>query len=310
MSSTLTVRRLPPDLRIGRAAMHLAMDTPLPHDGRDASPVLEILETAERQGLSIPIVVGAYRGDDLAAACFPLESPGRAALVLLPSISRSNADEPAITAALIETHRAAQERGVALLQVLLAPDASGTARAASRAGFRYLTRLMYLDRPAAAPVRRPVPEGYSWLGYTAEREPLFAAALEATYAQTLDCAELVGLRSVSDVLAGHRATGVHDPALWWLLMRGDKPAGALLLTRIPQRGALEVVYLGLAQPYRGQELGEALVSKALEACGAVGATRLTLAVDDGNTPARRLYERCGFVQFAERDAWIATPLCA
>ncbi len=308
MPQTLTIRRLRPEERAGRAAMHLAIGVPMRHDGRDTPALLELLETTARQGLTIPSVIGAYRDDELVSACLAIDSPGRAALILLPSLRRDAPDEAALTAALIECHAAARERELALLQMLLPAEAAGTARAASGAGFRYLTRLIYLDRPAAAPVRRPLPEGFSWTVYNPARRALFERALEATYAQTLDCAELVGVRSVSDVLDGHRATGVHDPALWSLLMHGDQPAGALLLTRIPQRDALEVAYLGLAQPYRGQKLGEVLVAGALEACAKAGAKRLTLAVDEGNTPARRLYEQTGFVRFAERDAWIATPL--
>jgi hypothetical protein len=46
--------------------------------------------------------------------------------------------------------------------------------------------------------------------------------------------------------------------------------------------------------------------RAVDAAGRVGARSLALAVDQRNTPARKLYARWGFIEFAARDAWIVT----
>jgi GNAT superfamily N-acetyltransferase len=112
---------------------------------------------------------------------------------------------------------------------------------------------------------------------------------------------------VEDILAGHRATGEHDPGLWWAAVRGGRPVGVLLLTRFPERRSLEVVYVGVAQVVRGQGVGDALMGLALEVCARLSATTLALAVDSANTFARRMYDRWGFEQTGARDAWIATP---
>jgi ribosomal protein S18 acetylase RimI-like enzyme len=132
--------------------------------------------------------------------------------------------------------------------------------------------------------------------------------LERSYAQSLDCPELTGVRTTSDVLAGHRATGEFDPGLWSVAMRGEEPVGILLLAPIPNASIAELVYCGVAQPARRKGVAHALLLRALTLTRSVSATSLTLAVDHRNVPARRLYDRWQFVPFAARAAWIATPL--
>ena len=136
---------------------------------------------------------------------------------------------------------------------------------------------------------------------------MFCEALDASYAQTSDCKELVALRTTEDALAGHRASGSYDPRLWWVALRDSTPLGILLLARIDAASALEVVYIGVAQPMRGQGLADVLMHRAISAARRESATSLTLAVDRDNAPARALYSKWGFVQRFARDAWIATP---
>jgi RimJ/RimL family protein N-acetyltransferase len=45
---------------------------------------------------------------------------------------------------------------------------------------------------------------------------------------------------------------------------------------------------------RGQGIGAAMVRQVIDWASALGATRLVLGVTEGDTPARRLYERAGF----------------
>ena len=52
--------------------------------------------------------------------------------------------------------------------------------------------------------------------------------------------------------------------------------------------------LQVSADVRGRGVGQALVEAACAAARAEGARRMTLRVLGHNTPARRLYERCGF----------------
>jgi ribosomal protein S18 acetylase RimI-like enzyme len=57
--------------------------------------------------------------------------------------------------------------------------------------------------------------------------------------------------------------------------------------------------MGVAAPWRGQGLGTRLVQEACAQARALGLDWVDLEVLAGNTPARRLYARCGFVQTGE-----------
>jgi GNAT superfamily N-acetyltransferase len=55
------------------------------------------------------------------------------------------------------------------------------------------------------------------------------------------------------------------------------------------------VSIAVAEPYRGRGIGAALLRGLAEAARSAGFAALSLSVEDGN-PARRLYERVGFVE--------------
>lgn len=88
---------------------------------------------------------------------------------------------------------------------------------------------------------------------------------------------------------------------------GDRPCGRVTLLHrskyeqvrdtlgdVPELNALE------ATP-RGLGIGSTLVAAAEAHAAALGAHRIGLAVDHGNTGARRLYERLGYREWADGD---------
>lgn len=270
-------------------------------------PVADLVANVAQRRLSMELLFGAYLGTNLVAACVAIESPGSAALVLLPG-SMHGSEVPAATAALAAMQAAAKERSIKLLEALIDPASDETVAALAAAGFRFLTRLVYLRRAnhvSRAPSRTP-PE-LRWVSFRAEHEALFREGLERTYVQSLDCPELTGVRETAEVLAGHRATGEHDPALWWVGLRSERPEAVLLLSRIPSDHALEIVYAGVAQPLRGTGIADELMRLAVNAVRTEGIRWLTLAVDERNLPARRLYARWNFTTTGMLHAWIASP---
>lgn len=291
-------------------AVRIALGLPPDGDGASTGQVRALLdaESAGPHAIRLDIVVAAESDGRMVTAVVGAVSPGRSAMVIAPQRTASSALlQHALPAALRESCRIAFDGGLRLLEALVEPEARGLARAMDAAGFRFLTRLLYLNRAVTLPppARRAAPD-VEWLPYEDAHEPIFCAALEATYAQTSDCGELVGLRSSVDVLAGHRASGLHDPALWWVARCDGRPAGILLLAGLPDAPALEIVYLGVAQTMRGQGLGDALMDRAVRAARRLRATRLTLAVDRANAPARALYAKWGLGHRFSRDAWIAS----
>jgi len=289
-------------------ALHVALEIAWQPSGKTAVRVTDLLTQATRRASSLEPCVAVYQDGELVSASVALEPPGAAALVFAPIHSQEATTDLATVIALRAIQESAWKRSVRLLEILADPDALTSDSTLLASGFSRLTRLFYLVRGDSGPsVTTDESDDLRWVSYSPVSEPLFRAALDATYVQSLDCPELTGLRTTSDVLAGHRATGVFDPSRWWVATRGDAPAGVLLLNGIVGQPALEIVYLGVAQASRGTRVADALLGRAVAEMRHANARQLALAVDERNGPARRMYARWGFVQAAGRDAWIARP---
>lgn len=302
------ITRIVPGSAARHAALHLAFDIePPPAEGTWAAQVADLLASVRRRTVSIDLLLGAYRGSELVTACLAAESPGAAALVFVPGKLETDVKYRATVATLKSLQALAWDRSIVLLEVLVAPGRGVLGDLLKESGFRYLTCLRYLTRDAARKgISFKAAHDLEWVEYAPDRELLFQHAVEETYAQSQDCPELTGLRRTAEVLAGHRATGIFDPALWWMAMRGDRPVGVMLLNRIPHRPVLEVVYMGVAHAARRTGVADALLRRALDVGARIGVVALSLAVDQRNTPARRMYARWDFVEKGARDAWIVT----
>lgn len=202
---------------------------------------------------------------------------------------------------------------IRLLQVLAPPDELWLGRAIKLAGFRFLTQLIYLEADAAClagRASRPRPDAppgpaLDWRRFDPDTADRFVEALEASFVDTQDCPGLEGLRSTAEILDGHRAAGDSLDRHWWLATAAGVPAGLVLLARHRGGKAMEIAYLGVAAGQRRRGVGDALVRRAAAEARSAGVSRLTLAVDRANGPARRLYQAWGFLPIARRDAWIA-----
>ncbi len=284
-------------------ALNLALRSPHPPDSWPVSEAADLL-VAMREGrlrLSPAFVHGSH------CVVLNVQAAGAAALLLLSTVP-PDASPTGMTECLHRAVEFARSSGCKLLEVLLDPEDAteslwhGPLR---NSGFHFLTRLVYLFQQNFTMPKEPIqPLDVTWVEFGSYSEALFAAALEQSYAGTMDCPELTGVRSTAEVLAGHRATGEFDPSLWWVALRGDRPVGVLLLNRL-RGGAAEITYLGVAQVARRSGVADALVARALELCRQRSVTTLALAVDNRNTPANRLYARWGFQIFQNRAAWIA-----
>ncbi len=284
------VRPIRPD-RCREALKRLSGQGPIP-TGTDPSTALRSIGGADPAEQALRTAYGPDGKPTAVVLATP--QPGRTALVLSSPVHRRTDIQP-----LAETARAACEAlspdRAHLAQVLLHHGEAGRRAAFADAGFRHLADLCYLQKPVSRRTRPPTPpSGVTVESYGPARYAAFLAALDASYEQTLDCPGLQGMRRTEDILAGHMATGAFDPRLWTLLRLDGEPAGVLLLNPVPATECAEVVYLGLAPALRGKGLARFLLDRALWQAGRWGERRVTLAVDDRNTPAVRLYRRSGF----------------
>ncbi len=225
--------------------------------------------------------------------------------MLVPALCNDPGSADLVVELLRAQRDQAFQHGVRLLQVLLEPGGSVAEAALAQAGYELLAELLYMERDARLSdlPSEPTP-ALTWETYEPSSHSVFAETIAATYEGSLDCAKLNGLREIEDIIAGHKAAGEFDPQHWFVARLEGRPAGVLLLAGQPMTAAMEIVYMGVAPWARHRGTGSAIVRRALEVAHADGAAKLTLAVDDANEPARRLYERFGLRQTGRRRAWI------
>jgi ribosomal protein S18 acetylase RimI-like enzyme len=252
-------------------------------------------------------------------ALLPIDTPGGTLQLLSPNYLFDVA-QVAPAGRLIDTLCLQYaRRGGKLAQVLIDPASAAVRTLYQSLAFQEMAELRYLQSPIRRPRIDPVlPPDYHFETYTPATHALFAQAIRESYAQSLDCPTLNGLRDIEDVIHGHQAAGVSgggfDASLWRVLIHRpstgpETPCGVLLLARTDPAEAMELVYIGLAPSARRKGFGKLLVQQALAAAHADHRTRLTLAVDSRNQPALSLYYSQGFQNIGVKVALIRN-LCS
>lgn len=234
--------------------------------------------------------------------CVPL--PGASALFWPPRVALEG-EGAALAEQLVRVGlNWAANRGARVGQALLVPHAPALGKPLLAAGFRPVTELQALRHPLDELTATTAQTPLRLEAYPSADRDLFERTLVRTYEGTLDCPELNGVRSVAEVLDGHRGAGRERPELWALVWMGERPAGVLLLTELMGSFDWELSYLGVVPELRGRGLGRALVLRALREARRGGAAGLLLSVDARNEPARRLYQRVGFAPVESRLVYL------
>ena len=76
-------------------------------------------------------------------------------------------------------------------------------------------------------------------------QKLFHDVLLRSYQETLDCPEVNGVRTMEEVVTGHRSQGRHAPSRWWLAWHEKTAAGVLLLTELEDVDGWDLSYVGV-----------------------------------------------------------------
>jgi ribosomal protein S18 acetylase RimI-like enzyme len=302
MESAPVVRPARPDEQADALRL-LFRDFPAEERDRRVRSALELVRSGEldENGLLV-----APLGDGLAGVLVCLPVPGASALFWPPRSlvdgDRTGREDRLIAHAL----RWVRSRGAKLAQSLLTADEVTLAAPLERNGFRRVTRLWYLASDLNVPVSTlATPARLEYCPYQPDRPAVFHETLIRTYEGTLDCPEINGLRTIEEVIAGHKAQGRFDPSRWWLLLEVGQPVGVLLTTLMPESGDPDVSYVGIVPDSRRRGFGREVVLKVLFDAKAAGASRVTLSVDARNAPALRLYGALGFVPYDGREVYLA-----
>jgi ribosomal-protein-alanine N-acetyltransferase len=86
---------------------------------------------------------------------------------------------------------------------------------------------------------------------------------------------------------------------------GEVPVGFVLMRLAAEEA--EILTIGVLPKERGRGVGGRLLTGALEALHAQGVRAVFLEVGLTNAPARRLYERAGFVEMGRRRGYYQNP---
>jgi len=239
------------------------------------------------------------------ATALAVPHPGKTAMIFASRTGGLRASSA--TVAVIERAcRDAEAAGVRIAQTLLEPRERSERQTFQHADFRFLATLSYLERSPLSPPPEPPdwPVDVALEAYRESTREAFLAALHASYEDTLDCPGLSGLRKTENVLEGHLATGAFERDLWTLVRIDGRPSGVLMMNPAPAHNNIELVYLGLAKWARGRGLGRELLRRGLAQTSGRAERAITLAVDERNAPAIRLYFRHGFRRLLRRTAMI------
>lgn len=276
-----------------------------PADERDTRVAngLSMVHQGEMEPAGILVARGpsGVRG---AIACTPVAGAG--GLVWPPQVL-AGAEQTALEDLLVQRARAwLRERGVKLVQSLLAPHERCLAEPLVRNGFRHVTQLQYLrhDLNLSVAVLGTAVRGQFQTFAECDRQ-VFERTLLRSYDETEDCPEVNGVRTIDEIIEGHQSQGLHDPERWWLAWTSRQPIGVVLVTEMHDGEGWELSYLGVVPEARRQGFGRELTLKALCEAKAADAGQLTLSVDARNAPARQLYRSVGFEPFDERAVYLA-----
>jgi mycothiol synthase len=270
------------------------------------SRVANALELIERHEIAAEAIRVARRGTALLGAMIGVPLAGAAALVWPPRTCEPRHPRAVEDQLLRETMTWLLANGTRLIQALLSSSELDRADCLIRNGFEHITRLWYLRSDLRGKAGFAGSQHrLTYRTYEPETMDVFHQTLLRTYIGTLDCPELNDVRSIEQIIAGHRSQGVFDPARWWLAMVADQPVGVLLLTEMSDLNSWDLSYLGIVPEARRRGFGRCLARKAVLEARQAGAAELTLSVDGRNQPARTLYEGLGFEPFDQREVYLA-----
>lgn len=329
----LTARALPGSLRLEGAERLVGATSAASHPKHRRETARGLLRSLDALASSRPMLFAcldrnAPAGRRVGPVCCVVPGSGRTGMLFLSEPAPdAEPDHPERLAAAVNgavewaEGRAPPAAGetpppLGLLQALPGPTDLWAIDALARAGFVDIGTLAYMRRGLAGEDERlltaareddPWPEDVSveamsppGIAPDASAWSSLTAALERSYIDTLDCPGLCGLRTTQDVLDSHRSAGIFDGSLWDLVRTGGTGEGCCLISRTLEPGAYELVYMGLGPRLRGRGLGRRLLAMGLVRAARRGGKLVSLAVDERNRPAKRVYASLGFTPFASR----------
>ncbi len=244
-------------------------------------------------------VMMATAGGEVVGASWLLQPAGSAAL-LVPPVTTERAPAGTGYRLLTAATSWAAENDCRRVQAFVLNDAAGMEDLLTEFGFHAGPRLHYMAGEAdqiAATGSGPVAEWtgeLQWSRYDSTMRARMEQVVEQTYIDSLDCPETPDRQSPQEALDNYLAAGESGARHWWILRRGERDVGCLILADHPVYRQLELLYMGIVPSCRGRGWGILVSRGARHIAAALGRDRVVLAVDHGNSPALQTYEKAGY----------------
>jgi ribosomal protein S18 acetylase RimI-like enzyme len=234
-----------------------------------------------------------------------LPIPGASGLVWPPRVN-ALPERLAIEDALVrQTCIWLRQQGARLGQALLGEEEIPFVEPLERGGFRRVTSLWHMRHNGRTAPKDRSASKLNFEPYGPSSAKVFQQTLLRTYEGSRDCPEVNGVRTIEEILDGHRADTGGTPRYWWLAREGSRPVGVLLASEALEWEAWELAYLGIVPEARGRGLGRQLLAKILQEARTAEINQLTLCVDARNGPAIDLYQQFGFERYEQREVYLA-----
>lgn len=240
----------------------------------------------------------ARAGNETVGATLAVIQPGRTALVYQPRL-QGNAPLETRQLLLAAREQFLQTNHIRLAQEVLPLDATDDATAAQGDGFNICVELLYLTADQTSfPTSSPIGV-LEFEPYQSSEKARLADLLTRSYIGTLDCPEINGVRSAIETLDGYATSSDNNPPLWGTLRHQSEDVGCLIMSRHADASA-ELVYVGLIPEARGRGWSHPAIAWAKWLARQAECCLISVAVDERNTPARKVYAVTGFTQFDAR----------
>lgn len=165
----------------------------------------------------------------------------------------------------------------------------------------FLSLAKSAESPAEATMLLPgVVEEF---GFDSTTAPLFLKIIELSFIDSEDIDPISLARPVQALIDTKRGHAGFAAELWRAYTIDGEPAAVLLMIPTTDSHALTVSYLGVAPAFRRRGIGEALMARADAQTVDDGLLFTTVGVREDNGPARKLYEKLGFVEYQRKHAF-------
>jgi GNAT superfamily N-acetyltransferase len=244
----------------------------------------------------------AHQGDRLVGVVVAMPLAGASGLLWMPeTVSEAAAS---LATELVRAGLAFfAKRGTKIAEAIVPPEDLQRTAPFLEAGMRHVGRLRYLRHDLILLPEMPASPQLRLASSRDVSPEIFSATLARTYRGTLDFPELNDIRTIDEILEGHRRAGVHRPENWLIASIAGEPTGVVFLTEVPGE-AWDLSYLGVVPEHRGGGVGRKLAHAALRLAQLAGCLELSVAADERNVPALQLYRSLGFSEGASREVFL------